>query len=209
MFDTYYKRYDEWYEKPFGKSAYKLELDCIKKILNSFNLGLEVGVGTGRFASGINIKYGIDISFNMLKLAKERYIKVVKAKAENLPFKNNSFDLVLIVVSICFIKYPFLALKEAYRVLRNGGRVVLGLILSDSPWADYYKRKREHPIYKIATFYSYYEVVSMLELSGFRILRVLSTLFEKPQEEKPIENLEIREGYYKEAGFTCIEALKL
>lgn len=209
MFDIYYKKYDEWYEKPFGKSAYELELNCIKEVLGNFNLGLEIGVGTGRFSSRLNIKYGIDISFNMLKLAKERKVIVMNAKAENLPFKNSSFDLTLIVVSICFIKHPFLALKEANRILKNGGRVVLGLILQDSPWADYYRRKKDHPIYKIATFYSYFEIVSMLELTGFKVLRVLSTLFEKPQEERPIENLEIIEGFYEEAGFTCIEALKL
>ncbi|WP_448584290.1 hypothetical protein [Thermocrinis sp.] len=45
VFDQYAKNYDQWYEKPFGSSAFKLEVSCLKKILGSFSLSLEVGVG--------------------------------------------------------------------------------------------------------------------------------------------------------------------
>jgi ubiquinone/menaquinone biosynthesis C-methylase UbiE len=209
IFDIYYRRYDEWYEKPFGKSAYELELSCLRKIIPEFNKGIEIGVGTGRFATKLNVKFGIDISFNMLKFSKERGLIVVKAKGERLPFKDNSFDFVLIVVSLCFVKDPFLVLKEAHRILTDNGKIVLGLILSDSPWAEYYKKKKDHPIYKQAMFYSFYEVQTMLELSRFKIDKVLTTLFEEPQEEKPISSFEIKEGFHRDGGFFCIRALKL
>jgi hypothetical protein len=49
----------------------------------------------------------------------------------------------------------------------------------------------------------------MLELSKFKINKVLTTLFEKPQDEKPIENFEIKEGFHKEGGFVCISSSKV
>lgn len=209
IFDSYYQKYDEWFEKPFGRSAYDLEVQCLNKIIGSFDRGLEIGVGTGRFAQKLNVKYGVDISFNMLKVAKSRNIVVLRSKGEQLPFKNSVFDLVLIVVSLCFVKEPFLVLKESYRVLRDGGKLVLGLILWDSPLAQFYRNKKDHPLYQKAFFYSYYEICAMLELSKFEINKVLTTLFEKPQDEQPIKNFEIKEGFHKEGGFVCISSSKV
>jgi SAM-dependent methyltransferase len=77
----------------------------------------------------------------LLKLAKQRGIHGVLGRAEALPFKSSSFDLVLMVVSVCFFEEPLRAFEEAHRVLKNDGYLVLGLVLSDSPWADFYKEK--------------------------------------------------------------------
>jgi ubiquinone/menaquinone biosynthesis C-methylase UbiE len=63
---------------------------------------LEIGVGSARFAQDLKITYGIDTLIELLKLAKKRRVLGILGKAENLPFKNSSFNLVLIVVSICF-----------------------------------------------------------------------------------------------------------
>jgi len=76
-FDKYARSYDLWYEEPFGKSAFKLELDCINKILNYTNKSIfsyksfELGVGSARFAQDLEIIYGIDTSIELLKLAKK------------------------------------------------------------------------------------------------------------------------------------------
>jgi len=53
IFDRYYKKYDTWYEK--NKFAYLSELGAIKKVLPKVGKGLEIGVGTGRFAAPLNI----------------------------------------------------------------------------------------------------------------------------------------------------------
>jgi hypothetical protein len=45
------------------------------------------------------------------------------------------------VVSVCFFEEPSRAFKEAHRVLKNDGYLVFGFVLSDSPWADFYKEK--------------------------------------------------------------------
>lgn len=51
--------------------------------------------------------------------------QVMKARAENLPFKNNSFDAVFAYHSLHHIRDPKKAIEEMFRVCREGGRVVI------------------------------------------------------------------------------------
>ncbi len=206
VFDYLAEEYDLWYERPFGRSAFELELRCLKELLGSFKRGLEIGVGTGRFASALGVRFGIDPSYEMLRIASRRGIRCVQGVGESLPFKKEVFDLVLIVVSICFVEDPLRVLKESRKVLLKGGRLVLGLVLSESPWAEFYRKKalEGHPIYRQASFHTFEEIKDMLVEAGFGIERVRSTLFEEPQDREPVQNREVREGYSPEAGFTCI-----
>ena len=165
VFDEYAEKYDLWYEKPFGSSAYKLEVECLKKLYKQSKNSLEVGVGSGRFAFALGVRYGVDSSKELLKKAIARGVYGVLGKAEALPFKDKVFDEVLIVVSLCFFENPVLSLKESNRVLKDDGFLLLSLVLSESPWAVFYKEKAKkgHPLYKRANFYSYDQLVSMLK----------------------------------------------
>jgi len=208
VFDRFVKEYDQWYERPFGRSAYRLEIKCLKHLLGKFELGLEVGVGTGRFASPLGIKIGIDPSFEMLKAAKKREVQVVQGEGESLPFKDSSFDIVLIVVSICFVRDPLQVLRECRRVLKKGGKLVLGLIPAESRWAEFYREKAKsgHPIYKEARFYPMKDIEEMLRSSGFRIDEIRSTILEEPQDTLPVKREDIVEGFDPGGGFICIRA---
>ncbi len=208
VFDLYAERYDLWYELPFGSSAYSLEVECLKKLYEPVGLSIEVGVGSGRFASALDVVYGVDTSLALLRKANERGVKVVKARAEALPFKDDVFQGLLIVVSLCFFDKPAEALLEARRVLRKDGKLLLGLVLSDSPWARFYQQKAQqgHPLYSVARFYSFEEIKGMLSQAGFRLSRVATTLFDSPQDTKKVENTEIKEGYHPEGGFFCLMA---
>ncbi len=62
---------------------------------------------------------GIDPSKNMLREAKKRGIQVIQGIGENLSFKDNTFDFVLIVVTLCFVEEPQYVLKETCRVLKS------------------------------------------------------------------------------------------
>ena len=210
-FDRLADKYDRWYETPFGRSAYELELSCLRSLTGSFERGLEIGVGTGRFASALGVEFGADPSYEMLTLAKGRGIKGVQGVGESLPFKDESFDLVLIVISICFVKDPFVVLGECKRVLKEGGRLVLGFIPKESKWADFYLRKAQegHPIYKHAQFYPFEKVKEWIKRAGFSVERVRSTLLEEPQDKEPIRSSEVVEGFDALAGFTCVSAHKL
>ncbi|AAC07281.1 hypothetical protein aq_1270 [Aquifex aeolicus VF5] len=167
------------------------------------------GRGTGRFAKALGIEYGVDTSFNMLKVAKERGIKVALAKGENLPFKSETFDSVFLVVTICFVENPKQVLKEAHRVLKRDGKLYLGLILKESKWAKFYeeKAKNGHPFYKHARFYSFFELKEMVK-DIFSFEEMKSTLLEEPQDSEPVKNKEIKPGFYENSGFTCIRLSK-
>ncbi len=207
-FDLHAERYDLWYDLPFGRSAYSLEVECLKRLHKLNGPSLEVGVGSGRFAKALGVQYGVDTSRELLKKTKERSIRVVQAHAEGLPFKDHVFESVFIIVSLCFFEKPLEALLEARRVLKGEGKLVLGLVLSESPWADFYRQKAKqgHPLYSLAKFYSYDELKEMLSLAGFEVLKALTTLFEKPQDTEPVKNREIREGFHPEGGFFCLLA---
>lgn len=61
---------------------------------------LEIGVGTGRFAMHFPHVIGIDPSLNALKMAERRGVKTVRANGEHLPFEDETFGCILIVVTL-------------------------------------------------------------------------------------------------------------
>jgi hypothetical protein len=93
-------------------------------------------------------------------------------------------------------------------MLHPGGKLVLGLIVEESPWARHYlQKKREgHPFYSIARFYAYEEVLELLRQTGFELERTISTLFQEPDQ---VQSMELPgEGFTPEAGFTIMVAGK-
>lgn len=109
-YDKNWKEYDEWYDT--HQAIYQSEIKALKKLMPS-GIGLEIGVGTGRFAIPFSVQFGLDPSLNMLKLARCQGIKVVQGFGENLPFKIGSFHFILIVLTMWLIDDPLRFLKEA------------------------------------------------------------------------------------------------
>ena len=81
---------------------------------------------------------------------------------------------------------------------------MLGLVLKESPWGQFYKAKKEegHRFYKYANFYSCDEVVKLMVQAGFSTEKIISTLFQSLGKVHHAE--EPREGYFPDAGFTII-----
>ena len=211
VFDVFAKRYDEWYDKPFGKSAFTLEKDCIESLFKNLKQPfLEVGVGTGRFAQALKIGYGTDVSTGVLKFAKQREIITVKGRGESLPFVDSFFGAVFIIVTLCFVDEPVKVLKEASRVLKEDGAVILGLILKESPWASFYEEKGKagNIFYRIAKFYSFEELKTIVGKAGLKIVEMRSTMFQSPT-ENPLHFEPLKSGYFKEAGFVAIKLGKV
>jgi SAM-dependent methyltransferase len=207
-FDDLASAYDAWFEDE-GKLIFATEVKAFQKILPLLpKPWLEVGVGSGRFAQSLNIKRGIDPSAKLLAIARKRGINVFLGKGECRFFDEGTFGTVFLIVTLCFVDSPVAVLQEAYRILKPGGKIVLGLVLRDSPWGQYYLAKKEegHRFYKHATFYSYQEVTELLGHTGFAVEKVISTLFQKPNEVKVIEPP--REGSFQHAGFTILVGRK-
>ena len=140
-FDRFCEEYDAWYLTDEGKLVGESELRAIRELLPGGS-GLEVGVGSGFFASKLEVEFGIDPAESCLRMANNRGVKVVRGVGESLPFQENSFDFVLYVVTLCFLGDPSAALGEAWRVLRSNGRVIVCLIPRDSRWGKFYLKKK-------------------------------------------------------------------
>lgn len=95
---------------------------------------LEIAVGTGRnfrhYAPRTRVT-GVELSGEMLALAQDRAeraaaaIELSQGDAQALPFGDESFDTILITLALCTIPDDRAAVREAWRALRPGGRLVL------------------------------------------------------------------------------------
>ena len=128
--------------------------DQKEKYLNSFEQGklipllgnltgknvLDIGAGTGRLSvllanRGAKVT-ALDVSSEMLKKikkAKNQEIKIVIGDAENLPFADNTFDIVAAAFLIVHLKDPTKFFDEAYRVLKDEETFVVTNINQKDP----------------------------------------------------------------------------
>ncbi len=149
---------------------------------------------------------GLDPAPAPLRLARARGVGVVQGVGERLPFRDGVFGAVLVVVTLCFAADPAALLGEARRVLGPGGALVLGDVVADSPWGEWYRRLGEtgHPFYSEARFNTLAEVDRLLERTGFDVVATRSTLAQAPTDE-PHPELATDEAAGA-AGFVCVKA---
>ncbi len=175
-FDEHPDRYDEWFDR--HEAAYQSELRAFRDVLPDEGDGLEIGVGTGRFAVPLGLTHGVDPSAEMRARARERGIEVKDGVAEALPYADDRFDKALMTTTICYLDDPAAAFAEVARVLRPGGTFVVGFIDRDGPLGQQYEDRRDESIfYRDTRFYTASEVRRLLENAGFDRMTSRQTLF--------------------------------
>jgi len=203
-FERHRDRYENWFER--HRYAYLSELEAVRRLLPEDGKGAEIGVGTGRFAQPLGIKLGVEPSGAMAEVARKRGIDVIEGVAENLPFPDESLDYLLMVTTICFVDDPERALREAYRVLKPEGALIIGFVDRNSPIGKYYEEHREESVfYRDARFFSTEELLELLRKVGFRRFEIVQTLFHRLDEVKGLEP--VKPGY-GEGSFVVIKAVK-
>jgi ubiquinone/menaquinone biosynthesis C-methylase UbiE len=203
-FRVHHRRYDDWFVR--HATAYHSELLAVRALLPWRGLGLAIGVGTGRFAAPLGVQVGIDPAREVLDYATNRGVLAVQAVAETLPFPDNSFDYALSVTTICFVDDATAMLREAYRVLKPEGELVIGFIDRTSGIGQHYLAHQAKDVfYREATFYPAAEVEQLLHDTGFTAPVWVQTLSKTLEETGEIEPL--RAGY-GQGAFVVVKATR-
>lgn len=199
-FETYSQEYDDWFV--INNFVYLSELDVIREFISPDQNGLEVGVGSGRFAVPLGIKTGVEPSLKMSEIARRRGVKVYNAVAEKLPFSDSEFDFVLIVTTICFVDDADKALSEAYRVLKPNGYVIVAFIDGDSELGRIYQQnKNKSRFYQEATFYSTEQITDLLGKAGFYDFKIKQIMVLNNQ-----QTVQVAENGFERGSFVVIKA---
>ncbi|MCD6230923.1 MAG: class I SAM-dependent methyltransferase [Dehalococcoidia bacterium] len=203
-FEHYARQYDDWFVR--HKSIYEAELEAIRQLLPLSDNGVEIGVGSGRFAAPLDIKIGVEPSINMGKVARGRGIEVVQGVAEALPFRNCMFDYALLVTTICFVDDLELSLNESYRILKSGAYIIIAFIDMTSPVGQLYdKHKQSSEFYRVAVFRSIPEVISALQRIGFGGMVFSQAIFHPSGGQDKAAT--VKRGY-GEGSFVVVRATK-
>lgn len=154
------KIYDQWYDGGWGHYAFSIELDAIKRAcgpLAGLRI-LDMGCGTGRFTDAlarIGAKpTGLDRDPDMLAVAAARLPDglFVQGSAERLPFATGTFDVGLAVCVCEFTSDPAHTVTELARVVRPGGRIVIGVLNPTSPWGLAHRHRFKRSPWTTARF---------------------------------------------------------
>jgi len=178
LFDEWPETYDRWFTTPIGSLVRKVEAELILDLLKpkQGEVILDAGCGTGVFTLDIlsigSKVIGLDISLPMLIHARKKLkgfpFQTVLSDMLNLPFRENSFDKVVSVTALEFIKNAKDAVGELFRVTQKGGCIVVATLNSLSPWtlrrrADARERQT---IFERAIFRSPDELSSLASVEG-------------------------------------------
>ncbi len=165
-----------------------------------FDRLLDVATGAGHFLSAFNVreKIACDPSINMLKVARSYYKPdgVVSCVAETLPFSSSVFDMVTCRIALHHFRSPAAFFSEAFRVLRDGGLLVLvdSIVDVDDEYLNAIERLRDETHVRS---YRVEEIVGFGSSSGFRLLE-FKFIFKRHDFEEWAYRVSFSEGKFEE-----------
>jgi len=155
--------------KEFYKNA--LKAINIKKDDEYLEIGFGSGVFIKKYMSHVSKIAGIDHSEDMVKLATDINRKLVESgKAEfkqgdasSLPWTDSEFSIVVTIETFFFLSEPEKSLKEIYRVLKPGGRLVIEMAFNKDDGVDHKRHIKKMNL----KLYSGKEMKKLLNEAGF------------------------------------------
>lgn len=187
--------YAAWRRSSLGEITDDLEHRLILRMAGPLRgrAALDVGCGDGTLAllcarHGASSVCGCDPDPKMVartqSLAAQQgeRIGIVAARGQALPFADNSFDVVTCITVLAFVPDPAHALREMARVLRPGGRLVLGDLGKWSLWAA---RRRLRgwfgaKLWRTARFRTAKELADMAARAGLTVMQARGAIFFPP-----------------------------
>jgi ubiquinone/menaquinone biosynthesis C-methylase UbiE len=186
--------YAAWRATSLGATTEALEQRLMLDLLGNVTGAriLDIGCGDGALVRALAargaIAVGVDPDPVMLaaarRLAAEAHVPAtfLEGRAENLPFPDASFDVVTAMTVLCFVPDAKGALREMARVLRPGGRLVLGELGRWSFWAAQ-RRLRGWlgaPTWKAARFRDAAELRQLAKVAGLAVTATRGAIFFPP-----------------------------
>ena len=155
-----------------------------KEMINNESVILDAGCGTGQTAAYLYQQYkanviGIEINPIMVEKAKSRFenlqlpISLIHGSIEEIPFEDDTFDFILSESVLAFVDKPK-TLKEFYRVLKKGGRLIANEMTINRPL-------NQQEALEIMNFYAVDSLLlerdwrQLLEEAGFNHINISST----------------------------------
>ena len=186
--------YARWRSSRLGQITDELERQLLTELLGSVSgkTLLDVGCGDGALALELArrgaIATGLDTDPAMIAAARQRAriegfpLRLVDGQAEKLPFDDAAFDIVLAVTVLCFVRDAGQAIMEMARVLKPGGRLVIGELGRWSLWAAY-RRMRGwlgDPTWRAVRFHTATELRTFVDVAGLCVVEVRGAVHYPP-----------------------------
>jgi SAM-dependent methyltransferase len=126
---------------------------------------LDVGCGIGDFVAHRPGTVGVDPNPHCVDLCRGRGLDVRSMQAGKIPFPDRSFDGAVLDNVLEHLADPADTLGELYRVLRDDGRLIVGV-----PGKKGYASDPDHKV-----FYEEQSLAELLDGAGFRVSRTIHT----------------------------------
>ena len=186
--------YKSWRATSLGAVTEAIEQRLILELMGDLTDAqvLDVGCGDGvpicAVASRGAVATGVDPDPAMLAAARARAGKdgikatFLDGRVERLPFPDASFDIVAAITVLCFVSDAAGALREMARVLRPGGRLVLGELGRWSLWAAICRLRGwlGAATWKAARFRTAGELRVLAEEAGLSVTAIRGAVFYPP-----------------------------
>jgi len=188
------QEYARWRKTYLGALTERIEADIIFQLAGDLRgkRVLDLGCGDGTYSIAASQRgahvTGVDISKAMLDSAQRRAtacgasVEWRQASAESIPYESGTFDIILAVTILCFLREPLQVMREVHRVLRPGGSFVVGELGKYSTWA-LSRRVRGwlgSSMWRDTHFWTLGELQRLLRQAGFRVTASRACVYYPP-----------------------------
>jgi SAM-dependent methyltransferase len=128
--------FDAWFSR--NRVVFESELLAEKRFVTDPENTVSIGCGSGLFEERLGIPRGVEPSAGMARLAQKRGISVKLGTAEDVPLEDGAFNGVLLGTVLSYVRDREKAVREAYRILKRGGHVVVSFLAREGSYAMLY-----------------------------------------------------------------------